>query len=255
MLGLVSASERSGHRSWEVTRLHVGHGEESHLSELLETVSQEAGASGAERVFMRLRRGDPLADVARRSGFFPRIPEVLYKYTVSPPNRSAGTDSSVEPHDGSLTIRKARASDEHGLFRLYNAATPPEIRYSVGMTLEQWAASQEQCSGRCEEYVLDDGESPKASLKVARKSGTGQLMVVAHPSCEAGLPWIVSSGMERLGKVKTVLCLVPEHQVSLQRTLAERGFSPASDYITLVKSMAAKAKQDARVRATIASAC
>ncbi len=241
-------------------------GEESHLSELLETVSREAGACGAERVFMRLRRGDPLADVARRSGFFPRIPEVLYKYIVSLPNRytvslpnrgepgDTGSSSDLAPQDGSLTLRKAKSSDEHGLFRLYNAATPPEIRYSVGMTLEQWAASQEHCSGRCEEYVLDDDESPKASLKVARKSGTGQLMVVAHPGYETHLPWIVSFGLEQLGKVKAVLCLVSEHQVSLQRALAERGFSPASDYITLVKSMAIKAKQDARVRATIASA-
>ena len=99
---------------------------------------------------MRVRQGDPLADAARLSGFFPCVPEVLYR---RPGHRTASLDSF--PSQTSVSLRKKKRGDDYALFRLYNAAIPSEVRSAVGMTFDQWMASREQSSGRRQEFVLD----------------------------------------------------------------------------------------------------
>ena len=76
---------------------------------------------------------------------------------------------------------------------------------------------------------------------------------MVHPDDEELIASMVDFGLERLKTAKAIYCLASEHQVALNRVLWQRGFESVSEYVTLVKSIAAKVKEGSRVRATVAS--
>ena len=246
--GLATARQRSGPQSWEITHLFLGPDGENRLTDLLEMVSRTVGSKGGQRVFLRLRQDDPLADAVRQSGFFPCVNEVLY---MGPSNRTAGLSSL--PSESLVSLRKKKRGDNYALFQLYNAATPSEIRSTVGMTFDQWMASCERGGGHSQEFVLDTNSGVRGWLKCSRHSGSGQLSAMVHPDYEDLLAPVVDFGLERLKAANALYCLVPEHQESLKRVLWQRGFEAASEYVILVKSMVVKVKEGSRVRATAAS--
>ena len=67
--------------------------------------------------------------------------ETLYR------GRSAGTSYGNGPLFDAR-MRPMEPSDDHGLFRLYNAATPAPVRSLVAMTFDQWRACREQRGGQ-----------------------------------------------------------------------------------------------------------
>ncbi len=239
--GLVTARQRSGPLSWEIAHLLVAPGNDSEVLELLERVCHVVGRRGGERVFIRLLRDDPLVDISRFGGFFPCVREVMY--------RGRPLDSTPGPAPG---LRGRRPGDEHDLFRLYHATTPPEVRCVAGMTLDQWRSSRERTGGRGREFVYEQDGLVKGWLSVARRGSAGQVSVVAHH--DKGPGPLLDYGLRLLGRARVVHCLVPEFQLALASALQQRGFEATAEYITLVKVMAVRAKkEDARATATIAS--
>lgn len=234
--GVASGRQRYGPQSWEITHLYLGSNADSQLLKLLDNISQVAGAHRSERVYLRLHREDPLLDVARQSGFFPRIPEVLFQGSPTSAVNSNGSDVSYH-------IRGRMQQDDHDLFRLYNAATPSEVRYAVGMTLEQWSSSQEPIKGDLQEFVLVKEDAVRGSLRIGKRSGVGLIQATVHPDDSSEISHLVDFGLSQLGAVKTVYCLVPEFQVDLQNVLKLRGFGEVADYVTLVKTMTVRALQ------------
>ena len=248
VVGIAAARQRSGPQSWEVTHLFLMPEGESDFPELLDKIAQTAASNGAHKVFIRLRRDDPLVDLGRLSGFFPCVPEILYK-GLPPPKDSR---HSVSLDEFPQSLRRKVQSDEHDLFRLYNAAVPSEIRRVIGMTLEQWKASRERRNGRGEEFVLTNSDTLRGWLMSVQQSSIGQISAMIHPDNEGLLASVVEFGLEHLRGTKAVYCLVPEYQIALQRVLSDRGFEAVSDYITLVKSMTVTVQEQARAGATIA---
>ncbi len=249
--GLVAARHRSGPKSWEITQIILGADGEGILPDLLEKVSQTAASNGGERVFLRLLRDDPLVDVARRGGFFPTIPEILYRgLPQSFPGKT--DDRKASSNEPSSPLREKTQSDDYDLFRLYNTATPSEVRQVVGMTFDQWSASREPARGRCKESVLSRDGSATGWLRTFDQSNVGHLEAMVNPNEERSLESIVDFGLRQLEGTRSVYCLVPEYQVAFQSVLARRGFQAVSDYITLVKSNTIRVREEARARATIA---
>ena len=248
VLGLATASRRSGPRSWEITHLSLGSGSDDHVVELLDRTTQAAASNGAQRVFLRLLLDDPLVSDARRSGFFPCAAESLVR---SGPGRR---DNACEVRTGDVPIsHRAKAPrDDHGLFRLYNAAVPQKVRQAVGMTFDQWASSHERSRGASEESVIEADGTIVGWLLTTRRAGVGRLEVMVGPDAEARLRHLVDVGLGRLRGADTVYCLVPEYQDALRRLLPLRGFSQSADFVTLVRSTAARVKEEAR--ATVAAA-
>ena len=224
-------------------------GLETHIPDLLESVSRRVAASGGEKVFARLLREDPLVDIARLGGFYPCVAELLYK---GPARRDKGAHE-VFPETAATHLRTREQVDQFDLFRLYNASTPSEIRHVFAITLDQWRAGQEQYGGRCQEFVLESGSGLRGWLMSGQRSGVGQLAATVHPDNEDSLGPVVDFGLDQLKGTRAVYCLVPEYQVALQRVLTDRGFEPVSEYVTLVKKLAVIAKEKAHARATIAS--
>ena len=249
VIGLASATQRSGPQSWEITHLSLASDAPTLLPELLERTCQAVGSEGGQRVFLRLKRDDPIADVARRSGFFPCVLEVLYKGLKG----SIGRDLHHNSQHKSGSVRDKSRADEYGLFRLYNASTPPVVRKVVGMGFDQWRASQEPGGSSRHELVYEKDGALWGWVKSTRRGKTGLLEVAVHPESEWCLSGLLDPALENLTGVNAVYCMVSEHQFGVQRVLSQKGFEAATEYITLVKSMAVHARDDARAAATIAS--
>ena len=199
-------------------------------------------SEGAEKVFIRTLREDPLVDAARVSGYFPRLPEVLYTRVSEHRSSNAATDN-----DASITPKSP--VEEHDLFRLYNATTPSEVRYGIGMTIDQWQASRERPRGKLHEYVWRSEDHHVAGwILIARKGNEGYLSVTVHPDFESNTEALVDYALERLKGVKSLYAVVPEYQVALKRVLEERGFTATSDLVTLVKSTTISVTDSTRSR-------
>ena len=241
--GIAAARRRSGPRSWELSHLAVDSDDDPGCADLLAQVCRSVAQRGGERVFMRLATEDPLASVARRSGFIPCRTELLYR----------GRRRAF-PTDRSAVLRRKTQADDYGLFRLYNASTPAETRFAIGVTFDQWASSRERTRWRGREFVYEREGQLRGSVKAIQRFRSGQLLIGIHPDDESSLGALVEYGLARLSWVSTVFCVVPDYQVTLQRLLPLRGFEPVSGYVTLVKSMVTPVRtQKARRAATIAS--
>ena len=245
MTGLVAARQRSGPKSWEITQLFAGEGREEALSDLLERVSQSAASGGAERVFVRLLREDPIVYVARRGGFFPSVPEVLLR----------GAGESPAPANGvqAASLREITQADSHEVFRLYNATTPPEIRRVAGMTYGQWLDSREPAPDRPREFALSREGRLTGWLRVGRRSGVGHLAAMAVTEEERGVEVMTDFGLGQLKDAGRVYCLAPEYQVGLLGLLDRRGFKPVAEHISMVKTLAIASDEEARVRVAMPS--
>ena len=249
VMGVASVRPRAGRRSWEVPALYIGSTARLAVSELLEQAAKSAAGNGAERVFLRLREDDEVISDARVGGFFPCMSETLYQ-------SASGGSSGTSYGNGPLfdaRMRPMEPSDDYGLFRLYNAATPAPVRTLVAMTFDQWQASREQSPGRHEQRVLERDDNVRGWLGTSLGSGVGALSALVHPDDNLVLPEIVSLGLRTLSSANTIWCIVPEYQASLGQILEDRGFEPVEHFITLVKTSAKTSRYTDAVRSALAS--
>ena len=251
VMGIASVRPRAGRQSWEVPALYIGSTARLAVSELLERAATSAAGEGAERVFLRLREDDEVISDARVGGFFPCMSETLYR------GRSSGTSYGNGPLFDAR-MRPMEPSDDHGLFRLYNAATPAPVRSLVAMTFDQWQASREQGPGRHDQRVLVREDNVRGWLGTTLGSrvggsGVGALSALVHPDDNLVLPEIVNLGLRTLSSANTIWCLVPEYQASLGHILEERGFEQVEHFITLVKTSAKTSRYTDAVRSALAS--
>ena len=197
---------------------------------------------------MRLLQEDPLVDIARQSGFFPRVPETLYS------SRPAAKSShKTIPNDRAPlpSLTEEAPVDGHDLFRLYNAATPSEVRSAVGMTMDQWLCSRERLNRRSAGYVMKRQDQVIGSLRTSRRFSKSWLEASAHPDHQACMSLMVRFGLERLSSCKLTYCMLPDYQAHLRRTLVGSGFSEVSNYITLVNSLTVKVAEHVRLSAAV----
>ena len=245
VLALASAQPRSGPGSWDITHLYVSPAAEDHVAYLLSAITQAAIEKQCQRIFLRLRQDDPLVDIARQGGFFPRVPETLFIGRPSAEPRRSNSPNRNEP------LSEENSVDGHDLFRLFNAATPSEMRQAIGITMDQWTSSRERLNRRSGAYVMRRQDSAIGSMRTSRKFSRGWLEASAHPNNQQCMPTMVKFGLEKLESCKTVYCMMPNYQVDLRYILVDNGFEKTSEYITLVNSMTVKAIDDIRLRSAV----
>ena len=238
VLGIAAARPRSGKRTWEISSLLLASGDDRVCVDLLSRVCQEVASRGGERVFIRLGSEEPLLHAARLSGFFPCVMERLCQGKRQVAQRPRG-----------ISMRGKRRHDDYGLFRLYNAATPSETRFAYGVTFEQWSSARERSRGRSRDFVYERDGQVRGWLKTTRRLTSGNLFLMIHPGDQTSLLGLIDYGLARLGGTNTVFCLVPTHQVLVERLLAQKGYAVTSEYVTLVKSMAIPAWKEKLRRA------
>lgn len=239
---LASARVRGGVRAWEVDRLHLKEPEQA--SDLLEQVVEAAGTRGAERLFLRVPRGSQILADARRAGFFPYYEEIHltgHDPTGHDPTGHEWKDSSsdlaenVNGHRagiiGRYTAEGRAAADSHGLFQLYCAATPQQVRVGLGMTFDQWCDSQEQPRPRRNETVLKL-EGKIVGWRVREPFGeTAAGQVLAHPGHPDVMPHLI--GMSH----NTLNWLIPSYQENAANLLTRKGLYETGRYTMLIKTV------------------
>ena len=245
---IAAMNQRSGPTSWEIVEVYLeGAGEG--LTDVLDPLSRAAASRNGQAIFLRLAKKDPLVDAARVSGFFPCLAETLF----SGPNDALAPCQRGDLSERPSGVRDRTSADDHGLFRLYNAATPAEARQLIGMTLDQWKSSRQPSEGPHAEWVLEENGAIVGWLRRTLGKGITLLEAEAHPSHASRLAALLDFGLGAAPSNKQARCLVAEHQIGLADLLAARGFEAAGDFVSLVKRTTVSVKDGARVR-TSASA-
>lgn len=224
LMCLASARTRSGIRSWEIDRLLLADSDQA--LELLEQVSYSVGCNGAEKVFLRVPSDSDLVDIAKRVGFFPYFNEVHLAGSLAPLNIKVDEFSSEQP----------TPADLQGLFQLYCAATPQEVRQGIGMTIDQWRDSLEPAQTHLTESVLKhDGKI----IGWRRCNHFGQVtagQILGHPGHPDSTQYLVDISYQ------TRNWLVPNYQIIVSELLEQQGLHEVRHYTMLVKTISVPAR-------------
>lgn len=225
--GLLSARRRGGRQAWEFDCLiDAAADDPSVLLSLLDRATHDAGRAGADRLFLRLRSDSATLDAAQRAGFNVLQQERLYSCDQpEPPERS------IEGPE----LRHRRPADLYGLFQLYNAVVPDQVRQQEAVTLKEWVAAQERLAGprRTTQFVLETDGRLLAWLRVAADA-VGRLEILARPE-SALADSLVDAALGRLGDRTPVFSLVPTWAEPVARALERRGFTAAEEHVVLVR--------------------
>ena len=216
---LASARVRSGIRSWEVDRLHVK--DTGQTFDLLEQAVYSAGCRGAERVFLRAPYDSELVDAARKVGFFPYYTEA----------HLAGLGELTNTKVTGFSVEHRTPADLQGLFQLYCAATPQEVRQGIGMTIDQWKDSQEPAQTQRYESILKlDGKIVGWQMcEPFGKATAGQTL--GHPEHPDSTRYLVDISCQ------TQNWLVPNYQQNVSELLEQQGLKEVGRYTMLIKTV------------------
>ena len=228
---LVSLRRCRGPGAWMVERLLLSPGQEALCFDLLERLALAGDIIKAERLFLRLDSSSPAVDMAKQAGFNHYLTEYLYCLEEA---------RQTEPAESSLSLRPKSSADEHGLFRLYSAAAPHQVRCAEGMTLQEWSQSRDKEATR--ELVLEKGGEISAWLRLSLGGTVGRFEIIGELGAEE-LGQLVNYSQAALKGRHPVYCLAPEFQQQLQRILEEQGFSKVASYACLSKQLAVRVRE------------
>jgi len=233
--GLVCLRSCRGPSAWEVERLLLALGHEECCLGLLERLGSAADEVGAGRLFLRIESNSGKVDMAREAGFSQYLTEFLYCLGEEP-----RVEPWVEPPEPPVVPRPKLSADEYGLFRLYSATAPLQVRSVEGMTFEEWHQSRDRVAVR--ELVFEKGGEITAWLRIRPEGMAGQFDIVTDlGSTELGR--LVDYCLSVLSGRNPIYCLVPEFQQQLRSILEERGFRQAAEYCCLSKQLVVRVRE------------
>ena len=228
--GLISARRRAKRSAWEVDCLINADEDYSVTRSLLERMLAGVAKQKAERVFLRLATGSALAEIARGAGFFPYAQETLYR-----------ADEPAPAEDPGLPFRPGSKADAFGVYQLYNAVTPANVRAIEGTTFREWQASRESWGGTPDDWVLEEGGIITGWLGLLR-ANESRFSILVHPN-RRDVDAFLQTALARLRGSRSVVCLAPSHGDSLSRQLRGLAFRPVEDYTAMAKRLAKHAEE------------
>lgn len=221
--GLISARRRTKASAWEVEVLIDASEDESVALSLFGRMTAGVIKQGAERVFLRLDADSGLEDVARSGGFFKYGTETLYR-RESKHWRPSG--------EGDLPLRSKGKSDAFGIYQLYNACVPANVRAIEGPTFREWQAAQEKWGGRTSEMLVEQDGLVTGWLRLLA-GGVGRLAAMQQ---DGNYDDLLDGGLDIL-QDREVFCLAPDYNGGLAASLERHAFEPAGEYICMAKRL------------------
>jgi hypothetical protein len=239
--GLISARRRSSNAAWEVDCLINAAEEDSICMSLLDRVSEEAGRSGAEKIFLRLVADSGVVPIARRAGFVPFVVENQYAHQGPVPAERPDGQARRGRAASTLPLRRRSRADAYPLFQLYNIAVPEPVRRVEGATFAEWLAAQERhwLTRRSTQLVLDRDGYLGAWIRAAADGDVGRFDLLVHPRELDLLEPLLLAALARLSSQGVLLTLVPEYDEPLARLLKRMGFERQDQYVVMAKRTAA----------------
>ncbi|MBI4340313.1 MAG: hypothetical protein HY680_10255 [Chloroflexi bacterium] len=233
--GLVSLRRSGGPTAWQVDHLALPQEGDSPLCDLLAAASAYAARRGAERLFLHLPEEWDIQKEACRSGFTVSSQVLLM---ILRGRRALAGDTPA------LALRRRAPADDLSLFRLHNACTPAEVRYKVGLTLQQWKDAQAPRSRSTRELVLTQDGQSRAWLRLDRHRRWTKVRMEVHPDYPIDMQSVVGY-LARLSPQRGILWEVPEYQGWLHFALERMGFEVSGCYRLLVRSLAPMVREPA----------
>lgn len=238
LAALASARALNGARAWEVDHLHLAAWDgdflggqsgqpdehEDMVLHLLDGLIQASLEKGAERVILRCPTQSAVIEAARHVGFFPYFTETLLE-------GQGGQETTEAP----VGLRERLPQDTHGLFQLYSAATPQQVRVGLGFTLDQWRDCQEPESAR--QWVLTHEDKISGWAAMWSRAGAAEAEILVHPDRPEAMPVLMDVALAQPGRL---LWRVPDHQETVRRRLLLQGFQETAEFAVLVKTVAAR---------------
>jgi hypothetical protein len=222
--GLVSARKRGSRLAWEVDCLiDAAEDESAVLISLLDQMTQAAGKSGAEKIFLRLPIGSYSEQAALRCGFARYQRERVYR-------RERIALAAAMP----AALRRRTKADAYPLFQLYNAVTPQEVRRHEAATLAEWNAAQERLGPRRTQHWVLPGEGGGLAgwLQLAADGDIGRFQATGdHDALDA----LLDAAEARLASRKALYTVAAAHQDGVCRRLELRGYQAGDEYGVLVR--------------------
>ena len=198
-------------------------------------MSGAASARGGTQLSARVLTGDTVGEELRRAGLFLSHAETLYQ--------SRGLSVPANLPSG---VRPKTAADEHGLFRLYSAATPSEVRALGGMTLDQWTASRTRVgrSTRISEYVLEAQSLLVGWLRVVvGRLGKADVAVMLNPEHTVDdASALLHLGLAEVPEGRAANVLAPEYQTAVRRAAESDGLTTGAELQVHVRTARATEK-------------
>jgi len=234
--GLISARPRAKRSVWEVDCLINADDDAGICLSLLERMARDIGRAGAERVFLRLNADSPLLDIVRSAGFFTYTQERLFR-----------RDEPVDVKMLNLTeisMRPRSPADLWGLFQLYQAVAPANVRSIEGLTLREWQASQERWGGRPRDFVLEEAGCITAWLRLSSGS-EGRFHILADNGRGSETAVVVRAALSQLAGKALLLCLLPIYADELAPALGRLDFRLSGEYVLLAKRLLKTAEEPA----------
>ena len=220
---------RSGPRAWEVARLFASEEALDEVDALLEGCVAHVGSRGGERLFLRAPQDGDTQGPARRAGFVPAFTEEVFR-------REGAT---VPDNDGpSLGLRPTLPADDYGLFRLYCAALPTEVRAAGGLTFEQWRDARERPAGTVREYVREEHGSLRGWLRLGQASGALTVDAIPHPDDGWAADRLIGDAALLARGHASATWIVPSYAPALSAALPRRGWTASERYVMLVRPVA-----------------
>ena len=228
--GLISARKRAKRTAWEVDCLINADEDDSVAISLLERMLAGVGKQGAERAFLRVGADSAMVDIARGAGFFPLAREILYAAGEPP---SAG--------DPGLPLRRGTKADAFGLYQLYEATTPANVRAIEGATFREWQAARETWGRRSRDLVLEDDGIITGWLRL-RGGHEGRFSLLLHPE-RRDYDAFLATALARLSDAHSLVTVVPDSNPTLAAALENLGFRPRGEFSLLATRLARPAKE------------
>ena len=205
--GLVDARGRAGGLVWDVEYLRADRVDTA--VQLMQWVIEQALAARVRRIFIETESEGAGADVARRAGFERYSEGAMWRLEPG---------FSREVGD-SLPARPRLRADETGLFQLYNAAVPANVRVAEAMTNEEWAAlyrgpkfwAPKLISDR-QDYVWELGSRVVGWMRVAYGQRCQFLELLIRPDYESYGDRMVVNALVQMSNKVPVLADVREYQ-------------------------------------------
>jgi hypothetical protein len=150
--------------------------------------------------------------------------------------------------------------DESGLFQLYNAAVPANVRVAEAMTNEEWAAlyrgrkpwTPKLISDR-QDYVWELGSRVVGWMRVVFGARSQHLELLVHPLYESYLDRMVRNALVQMSNKAPVLADVREYQGAVGAALQRAGFRSGDAYAVWVRQLTERVAEPSRsaVRAPV----
>jgi hypothetical protein len=223
---LVCLRRLCGPSAWEVDRLFLLGRDEECCVDLLGRLGTAGWGVGMERLFLRVDSKNPLVGMAKQAGFSHYMTEALYRCDEAPGSGRA---------DAGLAVRNRSSADEYGLFRLYSAALPVQVRCAEGMIFQEWRENRDRPAHR--ELVCEKDGEISSWLRFRFDDLAGQFEVTTRVQGEQ-LDQLVEFGLAFLKGKRPVYCVVPTFHMQLQRALEEHGFRLTAEFACLSRQLA-----------------